>query len=94
MPGMNLFWMVAVLAATLIVVAASFAAAVTADAASRRQWPERADQVASDPESRVLTVESRHVGRDWHRVAVRAWTICVAASLLAVAFVGVLIIVG
>ncbi|RYF54630.1 MAG: hypothetical protein EOO27_23205 [Comamonadaceae bacterium] len=94
MLGMNLFWMVAVLAATLIVVAASFATAVTADAASRRQMPERADQAASDPESRVLTVEPRHVGPDWHQVAIRAWTLCVAASLIAVAFVRVLIIVG
>ncbi|MFD9663472.1 hypothetical protein ACFWAY_17890 [Rhodococcus sp. NPDC059968] len=91
---MNMFWMVAVLAATLIVVAASFAAAVTADAASRKQMPERADQAASDPQSRVLTAASVHVGRDWHRVAIRAWTICVAASLSAVAFIGMLIIVG
>ncbi|MFD9661479.1 hypothetical protein ACFWAY_07570 [Rhodococcus sp. NPDC059968] len=91
---MNMSWMVTVLAATLIVVAASFAAAVTADAASRKQMADQADQAASGPRSQVLTGEQVHKGRDWHRVAIRVWTICVAASLSAVAFIGVLIIVG
>ncbi|MGV9864358.1 hypothetical protein [Rhodococcus koreensis] len=91
---MNMFWMVAILAATLIVVAAAFATAVTADATIRRRVPDRADHSASQPESPVPIAEQVHKGRDWHRVAVRAWTIWVAASLVAVAFVGVLVIVG
>ncbi|PBC40093.1 hypothetical protein CJ179_33990 [Rhodococcus sp. ACS1] len=91
---MNMFWTVTVLAATLTVIAASFAAAITADVASRKQLSERTDQAASDLQSRVLTAESLQEGRDWHRDAIRAWTICVVASLSAITFVGVLIILG
>jgi hypothetical protein len=95
--GMNMFWMVEVLGATLCVVAVSFAAAVAADAVSGRSRdcePDRAETAGSHSESRVLTIEASRRERDWHRVAIRAWVICVAASVIAVTFVGVLIIVG
>ncbi|WP_016881510.1 MULTISPECIES: hypothetical protein [unclassified Rhodococcus (in: high G+C Gram-positive bacteria)] len=94
---MNMFWMVEVLVAMLCVIAVSFAAAVTADAVSgrsRERVPDRAETAASPSESPVLTVEVVRRDRDWHRVAIRAWAICVTASALAVAAVGVLILVG
>lgn len=62
MPGMNMFWMIATLVAALSVIAASAAAAVTADAVSRRsrrQLPGRAEDAASEPRPRVLTVGHR-----------------------------------
>jgi len=94
---MNMFWMVEVLVATLCVIAASFAAAVTADAVSRRSHarvPDRADTAASPSPTGVLTARTARRERDWHRVAIRAWAICVIASVIAVAAVGLLIIVG
>jgi hypothetical protein len=96
-PGMNMFWMIATLVAVLSVIVASVAAAVTADAVSRRprrQLPRRADISGSEPRARVLTAEAMSAGRDWSRIATAAWTLCVAASVLAVAFIGVLILVG
>ncbi|WP_213572146.1 hypothetical protein [Rhodococcus sp. USK13] len=94
---MSMFWMVEVLAATLVVVAVSFAAAVTADTVCRRsriQVLEVDDRAASERESRMRTVETSRRDRDWHKAAIWAWTIWVATSAIAVAFVGVLIIVG
>ncbi|PQP10529.1 hypothetical protein [Rhodococcus opacus] len=92
---MNMFWMVEVLVATLCAIAASFAAAVTADAVSRRSHarvPDRADTGASP--SPMLTARTARRERHWHRVAIRAWAICGIASVIAVASVGLLIIVG
>ncbi|MFC9356544.1 hypothetical protein ACFTZB_08170 [Rhodococcus sp. NPDC057014] len=94
---MNVFWMVEVLTVTLCVVAVSFAAAVTADVVSRRsreRVPDRAEAAASPSPARVLTDRVVRHDRDWHRVATRAWAICVLASVIAVAAVGLLIIVG
>lgn len=95
---MNVFWMVEVLMVALCVIAGSFAAAVTADAVSRRsreRVPDQLDTVVVSPApTRVLPARPVSSGRDWHRVAIRAWTICVTASAVAVAAVGLLIIVG
>ena len=94
---MNMFWMVEVLVATLCVVVVSLFAAVTADAVSRRSRepvPNRTEPAASSARARVLTVEAVRRDRDWHRVAMRAWVICVLASAVAVSAVGVLIIMG
>ena len=94
---MNVFWMVEVLTATLCVIAVSFAAAVTADAVSRRsreRVPDRAETAASPSQARVLYARVVSRDRDWHRVAIRAWAICVLASVIAVAAVGLLVIVG
>lgn len=95
--GMNMFWMVEVLVATLCVIAVSFAAAVTADAVSgrsRERLPDLAETAEPAAESRVLTARPVSRDPDWHRVAIRAWAICVTASAVAVAVVGVLVIVG
>ncbi|MFC9363527.1 hypothetical protein ACFTZB_44060 [Rhodococcus sp. NPDC057014] len=97
---MNMVWMVAALVVTLLVVALSLAAAVAADAQSRRGRRQLAARRAAGagagagPRSGVLTAEKVPSGRDWPRVATRAWAICGAASGIAVAFVGVLIVVG
>ncbi|WP_260850834.1 hypothetical protein [Rhodococcus sp. WB9] len=40
----------------------------------------------------MLTAPGVH--RDWDRVALRAWTVCVSTSVVAVAVVAVLIMVG
>ena len=86
--------MIAVLEATLFVVAASLAAAVTADAISRRgQLPDRAES-ASRSQPRSLTVEAGDRVRNWPRIAVRAWAVCTTASALVVAAIGLLLIVG
>lgn len=76
---MNMFWMVEVLVATLCAIAASFAAAVTADAVSRRSHArvsDRADTAASPSPTGVLTARTARRERDWHRVAIQAWAIC------------------
>ncbi|MFC9363399.1 hypothetical protein ACFTZB_43405 [Rhodococcus sp. NPDC057014] len=95
---MNMFWMVAALVVTLLVVALSLAAAVAADARSRRSGRQlaarRAAGAGSGPRAGVLIADKVPAGRDWPRVATRAWAICGAASGIAVAFVGVLILVG
>jgi hypothetical protein len=94
---MNMFWMVEVLMVTLCVIAVSLAAAMTADAVSRRsrkRVPDGAPTAASPSESQMLTIDVVRRERDWHRVALRAWAVCVTASALAVAVVGVLIVVG
>ena len=81
---MDVFWVVEVLMVTLGVVAVSFAAAVTAEAVSRRfreRVPGRAPTVANSSKSPTLTIGVVRRERDWHRVATRAWTICVAASV-------------
>ncbi|MDH6291910.1 hypothetical protein M2275_006849 [Rhodococcus opacus] len=94
---MNMFWMIATLVAMLLVIAASFAAAVTADAVSRRAHrhaPRPAEDARTGPVSRALTAEWVHAGREWPRVATGAWTICVAASVIAIAVVGALILVA
>lgn len=92
---MDMFWIVEVLVATLCVIAAAFVAAVTADAVSRHsreRVPDRADTAASPPRAQMLTVRQGR-DRDWYRVAIRAWAICVIASAVAVAAVGLSIIV-
>lgn len=96
MPDMNVFWMVTALVVTLLVVAVSLAAAVTADARFRRSRRLLAARRAAGAESglQMLTAEAVPEGRDWPRVATAAWAICVAASIMAMTFVGVLIIVG
>ncbi|EKT84442.1 hypothetical protein WSS_A02185 [Rhodococcus opacus M213] len=94
---MNVFWMVEVLMVTLSVIAVSLAAAVTADAVSgrsRERGPDRVDAAVSPSASPVLNAWEVRRDRDWHRVATRAWTICILASVVAVAAVGVLIVVG
>ncbi|WP_172652288.1 hypothetical protein [Rhodococcus opacus] len=94
---MNMPWMVVVLVATLVVIVASVGVAVTADAVSRRRVHRSADTAAADPESPMRTVDAAsrvHWVHDWHRLAVPAWMTCVGASALAVAVVGVLIVVG
>lgn len=92
---MNMLWMIAVLEATLFVVAASLAAAVTAEAISRRgRLPGRAETAASRSKPRLLTLDAVDRVRNWHRIAVRAWAVCITASALVVAAVGVLLIVG
>ncbi|MDF3313614.1 hypothetical protein P3H15_53015 [Rhodococcus sp. T2V] len=95
---MNMGWMVAALVVTLLVVALSLAAAVTADARSRRSRRQlaarRAAGAGSGARSGVLTADKVPSGPDWPRVATRAWAICGAASGIALAFVGVLIVVG
>jgi hypothetical protein len=94
---MNVFWMVEVLVVTLCVIAVSFAAAVTADAVSRRsreRVPDRAETAAIQSQARVLTARAVSRDRDWHRVAIRAWATCVLASVITVAAVGLLVIVG
>lgn len=95
-PDMNVFWMVTALVVTLLVIAVSFAAALTADARFRRSRRLLAAGRAAGSESgpQVLTAEAVPDGRDWPRVATAAWAICVAASVIAMTFVGVLIIVG
>jgi len=92
--GMNMPWMVVVLVATLVVIVASVGVAVTADAVSRRRVHRSADTAAADPESPLRTVDAASRVHDWHRLAVPAWMTCVGASALAVAVVGVLIVVG
>lgn len=96
--GMNVFWMVAALVVTLLVVALSFATAVTADARSRRCRRQlaarRAAGAGSGPRAGVLLAEAAPAGRDWPRIATGAWAICAAASVVAVACVGVLTLVG
>ncbi|KAF0964710.1 hypothetical protein [Rhodococcus sp. T7] len=92
---MDMFWIVEVLVATLCVIAAAFVSAVTADAVSRysrERVPDRADTAASPPRAQMLTVRQGR-DRDWYRVAIRAWAICVIASAVAVAAVGLSIIV-
>jgi hypothetical protein len=69
----------------------------TADVVSRRSRegvPNRADTAASPSQARVLTALLVRRDRDWHRAPIRAWAICVLASVIAVAAVGLLIIVG
>ncbi len=76
-------------------IAVSFAAAVTADVVSRRsreRVPARAEVAVDSPASPGLTTRAVRRERDWHRIAIRAWTICVAASAVAVAAVGMLIV--
>ncbi|MFF2113626.1 hypothetical protein [Rhodococcus koreensis] len=93
---MRVFW-VEVLEATLGVIAVRFAAAVTADVVSRRsreRVPDRADTAASPSQARVLTARVVSRDRDWHRAPIRAWAICILVSVIAVAAVGLLIIVG
>jgi hypothetical protein len=95
---MNTSWLVPTLVASLIVVIASFGAAVTADAVSRHsRVPVREWSTPASPE----TTPPLHLGVDevedvaekrWSRGAVRAWTVCVAASLISVALIGVLIL--
>ncbi|WP_172650907.1 hypothetical protein [Rhodococcus opacus] len=102
---MTVFWMVEALMVTLAVIGASLAAAVTADAVSRRPTPrprdrdrvrvsDRAEVAVDSSASPGLTARAVRRDRDWHRVANRAWVICIAASVIAVAAVGLLIIVG
>ncbi|WP_016880234.1 MULTISPECIES: hypothetical protein [unclassified Rhodococcus (in: high G+C Gram-positive bacteria)] len=96
---MSVFWMVEVLMVTLAVIGVSLAAAVTADAVSRRprdtvREPDRAEVAGDSSASPVLTARAVRRDRDWHRVANRAWTVCIAASVIAVSAVGLLIIVG
>lgn len=96
---MTVFWMVEVLMVTLAVIGVSLAAAVTADAVSRRSHdrvrvPARAEVAGDSPASPVLTARAVRRDRDWHRVAIRAWTMCIGASVIAVMAVGLLIIVG
>lgn len=92
--GMNMPWMVVVLVATLVVIVASVGVAATADAVSRRRVHRSADTAAADPESPLRTVDAASRVHDWHRLAVPAWMTCVGASALAVAVIGVLIVVG
>ena len=98
MLGMNMPWMVVVLVATLVVIVASVGVAVTADAVSRHprgRVQRTADTAAAeDPESPPRTVDVASRVHDWHRLAVPAWMTCVGASALAVAVIGVLIVVG
>jgi hypothetical protein len=90
-----MFWIVEVLVATLCVIAAAFVAAVTADAVSRHsreRVPDRADTAASPP--RANAHRPARPGSGPAPVAIRAWAICVIASAVAVAAVGLSIIVG
>lgn len=92
---MNMPWMVPVLLASLIVVVASFAAAVTADAATRRsphRHRERSASADPKPVSSVRTLDENNDTRSWSRIAMRAWVVCAAASLLSVALIGMLIL--
>jgi hypothetical protein len=93
--GMNMFWVIAVLEATLFVVAVSLAAAVAADAISRRRHgPDGVEAATSRSKPPLWTIEVVDRVRDWHRVAVRAFAVCITGSVLVVAAVGMLLIVG
>ncbi|AWK76703.1 hypothetical protein CBI38_34175 (plasmid) [Rhodococcus oxybenzonivorans] len=61
----------------------------------RGRLPDGAETAAtrSKPRLRTAEVVVDRV-RDWHRIAVRAWAVCITASALVVAVVGLLLIVG
>ncbi|AHK30759.1 hypothetical protein AZG88_28000 [Rhodococcus sp. LB1] len=82
-----------VIAVTLIVVVASLGAALAADAMSHRHGrepePSRAGGSGAAPAPTTRIRNPR-----WRRTAVRAWTICGAASAIAIALVGLLMSAG
>ena len=86
-------WTVAVIAVTLIVVVASLGAALAADAMSHRHVrepePSRVGGGGAAPAPTTRLRDPR-----WRRTAVQAWTICGAASAIAIAIIGVLTSAG
>ncbi|QSE85898.1 hypothetical protein [Rhodococcus koreensis] len=87
--GTGVGLMVGLLVVTLLVVPVSLGVAARADAKVRRL----AESPASHPNP-VGSVGVADVDERWRQLATRAWLICGAASLVAVAVVGVLICVG
>lgn len=86
-------WTVVVIAVTLIVVVASLGAALAADAMSHRHGYEpEPSSVGGRGSAPGPTTQLRHPR--WRRTAVRAWTICGAASTIAIALVGLLMSAG
>ncbi|MFC9841212.1 hypothetical protein ACFVKB_46830 [Rhodococcus sp. NPDC127530] len=86
-------WTVVVIAVTLIVVIASLSAAIAADAMSHRHEHVREPSRVGGP--RVAPAPTARIRNPhWRRTAVQAWTICGAASALAIAIVGLLTSAG
>ncbi|TQC40004.1 hypothetical protein EEB14_57130 [Rhodococcus sp. WS4] len=90
--GTGVGLMVGLLVVTLLVVSVSFGVAARADAKVRRVAESRASHPNLTGSVAVAEVDERC--DRWGQLATRAWLICVGASLVAVAVVGVLICVG
>ncbi|RZL75841.1 MAG: hypothetical protein EOP32_30490 [Rhodococcus sp. (in: high G+C Gram-positive bacteria)] len=93
MPGTGMGWMVGLLVIALVVVPVSFGVAARADAKTRRLSEALAPD-ANGGRSVLAVAEAGGKCDQWRRLATQAWLICGAASLVAVAVVGVLICVG
>ena len=90
--GTGVILMVGLLVVTLLVVPVSFGVAARADAKVRHLAESRASH--PNPVGSVAVVYADKRCDRWRQLATRAWLICGAASLVAVAVVGVLICVG
>ncbi|AII04066.1 hypothetical protein EP51_05395 [Rhodococcus opacus] len=86
-------WTVELIAVTLIVVVASLGAALAADAMSDRHEHELESSSAGGPGTAPAPPTQIRNPR-WRRTAVQAWTICGAASAIAIAIVGLLTTAG
>ncbi|TQC45004.1 hypothetical protein EEB14_34160 [Rhodococcus sp. WS4] len=82
-----------VIAVTLIVVVASLSAALAADAMSHRYGHEPEPSRAGGPGAAPAPTTQIRNPR-WSRTAVQAWTICGAASAIAISIVAVLTSAG